>query len=155
MGQCKMIQRWVSEGGGLVVLGGMMALGQGGNMERGWPEMLPVRLNAPFEIRRCSPPVPFGQAHESLGLGSAAWQKPTVVLYRHLVEARPGATVLLAGADGEPLLVGGTYGKGRVVVISGTVLGTAGQGQAPFWQSPAWPDTLAAALRWCQGATRD
>jgi uncharacterized membrane protein len=69
-------------------------------------------------------------------------------MYRHMVKAKPGAKVLIAGDKVEPLLVGGKYGKGRVVVFTGTVLGEAPAGKTAFWQSPAWPGVLAAAMKW-------
>src|SRR5262249_60693248 len=40
-GHVKMIQQWVREGGSLMILGGLLTLGQGKNMEHGWPDMLP------------------------------------------------------------------------------------------------------------------
>lgn len=83
-----------------------------------------------------------------------AWPRPAVVNYRHLVKPKPGATVLLAGSKGEPLLVGGQYGKGRVVVFTGTVLGEPPPGQAGFWESPAWADLLAAAIQWAGAEAR-
>jgi len=122
MGQVRMIQRWVADGGALVVLGGLMTLGQGNSMPRGWPSMLPVELNMPYEIRECKPAVQFGRPAPSLSLGADASGKAAVVMYRHLVKAKPNATVLLSGTKGEALLVGGSCGKGRVVVFTGSVL---------------------------------
>ena len=148
MGQTRMVEKWVEKGGRLVVLGGMMTLGQGGNMQRGWPQFLPVELSLAYEIRRCRAPVRFGKPDRSLGLTPTAWAEPTVVMYRHVVKPRRGATVLLSGTGGEPLLVGRPYGKGRVIVFTGTVLGEPPAGQTAFWRSAAWPDVLAAAMRW-------
>ncbi|MHB9134469.1 MAG: glutamine amidotransferase [Armatimonadota bacterium] len=145
----KMIRQWVKDGGSLVLLGGMHTLGQAGCMQYGWEEFLPVTLNLPYEIRKCDPPVAFGKLAK--GITPIDFGKtPPVVLYRHAVTAKPNTTVLLAGKNNEPLLVAGAYGKGRVVVFTGTVLGEAPAGQTPFWQSPAWPQLLAATLDWCR-----
>ncbi len=148
-GVARKIRQWVNDGGSLVVLGGMYTLGQSGIMQYGWPDFLPVILHPPFEIKRCDPPVLLAPAAKALGVGDAG--AGTAVCYRHVVESKPGATVLLAGKNGEPLLVGGSYGKGRVVVFTGTVLGDPPAGVTACWKSPAWPQLLAAALRWSRG----
>jgi uncharacterized membrane protein len=152
LGQVKIIQKWVQDGGSLIVLGGLMTLGQNGNMERGWPELLPVELNGPFEVRRAAAPIEFAIPAKALGVDIQKWQSPPQVFFRHIVKAKPDATVLIAGNKGEPLLVGGQYGKGRVVVFTGTVLGEAIAGKTAFWQSPAWPGILAAAIKWSRGS---
>lgn len=147
-GKVKMLQQWVRDGGGLVILGGLMTLGQNNNMGHGWPDMLPVQLQMPFEVRKCAAPLAFGVPSKELGVKVDKWQNPPLVMYRHMVKAKPGATILIPGTNGEPLLVGGRYGKGRVVVFTGTVLGDAPTGKVAFWNSPAWPGLLAAAMRW-------
>jgi uncharacterized membrane protein len=148
LGQVRMIGEFVKQGGGVVVLGGLLTLGQNWNMERGWPEFLPIKLDMPWEIHRCSPAVTFARPAKDSPLGGAMWPQPPVVLYRHVVTAKAGAVVLLAGSRGDPLLVGADYGKGRVVVFTGTVLGQAAAGQVVFWDSPAWPCILARAISW-------
>jgi hypothetical protein len=147
-GHVKMIQQWVKEGGSLIVLGGLLTLGQGKNMERGWPDMLPIELNMPYEVQRCTPPVEFALPHPALGLNMQQWHNTPRVKYRHMVTAKPGATLLLAGTDNEPLLVGGSYFNGKVVVFTGTTLGDFDPGQQAFWRTPEWPSILQAAIQW-------
>jgi hypothetical protein len=137
-GQMLMLREWVKQGGGLLILGGNLTLGQDNNMTRGWPEFLPVTLSGPWEIRQCDPPVKIP--------GSAG-----VVLYRHMVKAKPGTTTLLKGAGGEPLLVGWSYGKGRVAVFSGTVLGEAPPGATAFWETKEWQEMVRQAVSWVGG----
>ena len=151
LGQVRMMAEWVRQGGGLVILGGLVTLGQNWNMQRGWDQMLPVRLKMPWEIRRCDPPVRFAKPGENSSLSGATWARPPVVPYRHMVEAKAGSELLLAGANGEPLLVGRKLGKGRVVVFTGTVLGEAPKGETAFWRAPSWPAILAGAIRWSHG----
>ncbi len=134
-GQMIMLREWVREGGGLLVLGGLVTLGQDNNMARGWPEFLPVTLGGPWEIRKCDPPMKVE--------GNAG-----VILYRHMVEPKPGTTTLLKGAAGEPLLVGGSYGQGRVAVFTGTVLGEAPAGSTAFWETKEWQETVRKAVAW-------
>ena len=146
-----MLREWVKDGGGLVILGGLVTLGQNWNMQRGWPEFLPVELNMPWEIRRCSPSVKFAKPVEGSPLAGVGWDEPPAVFYRHVVKTTPEAVVLLEGDRREPLLVGGPYGKGRVVVFTGTVLGEAPDGEAAFWETTCWPEVLAGAMRWSSG----
>ncbi|HZO86969.1 MAG TPA: hypothetical protein VFB38_01420 [Chthonomonadaceae bacterium] len=141
-GQILMLSEWVKDGGGLVILGGNVTLGQDDNMKRAWPLFLPVTLSGPWEIRKCEPPV---------RIAGARGQSPEVVLYRHMVAPKPGATVLMKGVGGEPLLVGAAYGKGRVAVFTGTVLGEAPAGARAFWSTPDWVKSLASAMRWVCG----
>jgi hypothetical protein len=135
-----MLTDWVKNGGGLLILGGPMTLGQDDNMARGWPLMLPVDLHGPWEIRKCDPPVQI-----------AGFPGNAAVMYRHMVTAKPDATVLLAGAGGEPLLVGKAYGQGRVAVFTGTVLGEAPAGSVDFWKTDAWKAQLTKAISWVAG----
>ena len=53
--------------------------------------------------------------------------------------------------DGQSLWFGKPHSKGRVAVLTGTVLGEAPQGQTAFWEDPAWKDILAAAINWSAG----
>ena len=137
-GQMIMLREWVKEGGGLLILGGLVTLGQDNNMTRGWPEFLPVTLNGPWEIRKCEPPLQVAG-------------QPGVVLYRHMVQPRPGATPLLQGTGDVPLLVGHSYGKGKVAVFTGTVLGEAPAGRTAFWETKEWQETVRKAVAWVSG----
>ncbi|MHB9132882.1 MAG: hypothetical protein ACYDBB_17580 [Armatimonadota bacterium] len=141
-GQVLMLAEWVKDGGGLVILGGNLTLGQDENMTRGWPLFLPVTLNAPWEIRKCTPAVKIAGTDP---------KKPAVVLYRHLVTPKKDANIIMKGTKGEPLLVGGQYGKGRVVVFTGTVLGDAPTGTRAFWETAEWVTGLSGAMQWAAG----
>jgi uncharacterized membrane protein len=48
-------------------------------------------------------------------------------------EVKPGAKVLLRTAAGDPLLVRGAYGKGRVFAFLGTPLGDEALDAKAFW----------------------
>ena len=151
LGQVRMLEQWVKDGGRLVILGGLMTLGQSFNMERGWPDFLPVELNMPWEIRACTPPVTFAPPRPGTPLAGVTWERPPALFFRHVVRARPSATILLSGNNGEPLLVGQSFGKGSVTVFTGTALGDPPTGSLAFWGSPAWPEILAKAMEWKVG----
>ena len=59
--------------------------------------------------------------------------------------------MVLQGGGGEPLLVRHAYGKGRVTVFSGTVLGEPPAGMEAFWETPEWVSDLASTIRWLGG----
>ena len=139
-GQVLMLSEWVKDGGGLLILGGPLTLGQDDNMKRAWPLLLPVDLKGPWEIRKCAPPVQV-----------AGFAGNASVMYRHMVAPKAGATVLLKGAGDEPLLVGQSYGKGKVAVFTGTVLGEAPAGSKAFWETDQWKQELAKAMSWVAG----
>lgn len=61
-----------------------------------------------------------------------------------------GEAVVTAGE--KPILVLGTYGKGRVAVFAGTVLGEPDEGTLPFWEWDHWPTLLGRTLQWLAGA---
>jgi hypothetical protein len=129
-------------------MGRLTTLGPAENMTRGWPEKRPVELSGPYEVRKSTPPTVFAVPNKQLKVDVRKWNNPPQVLYRHMVKAKPNTTILLAGLNGEPLLVGGRYGKGKVVVFTGTVLGEAQENKLAFWESPAWPGLLAAVIKW-------
>ena len=139
-GQVLMLSEWVKDGGGLLILGGPLTLGQDDNMKRAWPLLLPVDLKGPWEIRKCEPPLKI-----------AGFAEPAAVMYRHMVTPKADAAVLLKGAGGEPLLVGKGYGKGRVAVFTGTVLGEPPAGAKGFWQTDQWKQELGKAIGWVAG----
>jgi len=151
LGQVRMIEEFVRQGGGLVILGGLLTLGQNWNMERGWTDFLPVELNMPWEVRQCNPSVKFLQPKNDSPLKGVSWQNDPVVMFRHIVKPKSESKILLSGTNGEPLLVGGQVGNGRVAVFTGTVLGEAPKGQIAFWNSPSWVDILSKTILWSCG----
>jgi uncharacterized membrane protein len=151
LGQVRMIGEWVKQGGGLVILGGLVTLGQNWNMERGWTDLLPVELNSPWEIKTCDPPIAFAKPSVDSPFANISWESSPVVLYRHNVKAKPNTTVLLSDENGESLMIGQSVGKGRVVVFTGTVLGESPEGKTAFWNITCWQDILAKAILWSAG----
>lgn len=133
--QLRMLAEFVSErGGGLLVLGGRDALGEGGYGGTAVSDALPVELlgvvgDPPTLVTLRATPSAGGQGHPALQLaatdsGSAArWQAlPALTAVNRLGRAKPGATVLLNGAleDGvasRPLLAYQRYGRGKAIVF--------------------------------------
>jgi hypothetical protein len=81
------------------------------------------------------------------GVSEALWQQPANVYWRHRIEVKPEGKVQVS-AGTEPVLITGTYGKGRVAVFSGTVLGQVQAAAPPFWQWTGWPQLLGKTVNW-------
>ncbi len=136
--QLRMVADFVSErGGGLLVLGGRRAFGEGGWAGTPVEEIVPLgfsgrpgedTLRPPAELR--VRPTPAGLAHIALQLGATAeegrrrWDSlPPLTVVNRIERARPGAVVLLEGtaeARGErsPILATQRYGRGRAAAFA-------------------------------------
>jgi hypothetical protein len=128
----KRLRDFVADGGRLVVLGGPKTLGYGRMAHTYLEELLPVTLKADHEVVKCEPPLTLGPA-----AGKAYPGDPTL-FWLHDVTPRPGATPL-AYAGTHPIAFTRPYGRGRVIVFAGTILG---EGEKAFWESAAWTGLL-------------
>jgi len=139
------LKRFVEEGGGLIVFGGFYGFGHGGMAGSLLESILPVKVDNVFDRKWISAegePVKdvwFGMIPGFRSLGNCAWI--------HEVSLKDGAKVEMKAGD-RPMVVTGSHGKGRVVVVLGTVMGTP---KTPFWQSPAWQQELNRLTRWAAG----
>jgi hypothetical protein len=139
------LKRFVEQGGGLIVFGGFYGYGHGGMAGSLLESILPVKVESVFDRKRISEvgePVKrvwFGRFTGFNSLGDCSWL--------HEVSLKSGATVEM-NAGGKPMVVTGSYGKGRVVAVLGTVLGTP---KTPFWKSSAWQQELNRLTRWAAG----
>lgn len=133
--QLRMLADFVGErGGGLLVLGGRDALGEGGYGGTAVSEALPLELQgvpedaAAVATVQATPTAP-GAGHPALQLAAtdsanrARWATlPALTSVNRLGRAKPGATVLLNGIgdDGvasRPLLAFQRYGQGKAIVF--------------------------------------
>jgi uncharacterized membrane protein len=120
--QLRMLADFVSErGGGLLMLGGRRAFAEGGYAGTALADALPVVLEAESDADADAPPTalavrltPAGAAHAPLQLdaderaSAARWRTlPPLTAVNRVRRAKPGATVLLAGA---PTAEGGDAG---------------------------------------------
>lgn len=133
--QLRMLADFVSErGGGLLMLGGRDALGEGGYGGTAVSDALPLELQGvvgdpPTLVAMRATPTAGGQGHPALQLAAtdsasgARWGAlPALTTVNRLGRAKPGATVLLNGAleDGvtsRPLLAYQRYGRGKAIVF--------------------------------------
>ncbi len=131
------VQQYVEAGGRLLLTGGLCTLGKGRFQESALQEALPVEPDGFFDIVRLPQFAPIsGAPYET---GAVQWIQSVQSL-------RPGAEAVLSVA-GRPLLVRGTYGKGRVLVWLGTPMGDPPAGVTPYWESRGWFRLMRATLR--------
>jgi hypothetical protein len=129
------IREWVRSGGHLLVCGGRYTLAQANWGSTFLEEVLPATLNTPPDV-------------EKLPQGSVINQLPghPAIYYAHRVQPRADARVLWS-AGKTPILLQCDYGKGRVLLFTGTVLGEAANNEIPFWQWQGWPAALAHFIK--------
>jgi len=130
-----LLKRYVESGGAVLMLGGYYAFGaeyHGTELA----EIAPVEFMDHPDLVAC----PTGARIEPVKDGA----QPRV-FWRHNVTPKPGARVVLT-ADGQTLLITGTFGKGRVAVFAGSVMGDPATGQLPFWEWNQWPAVLAETM---------
>ncbi len=130
--QLRMLADFVSvRGGGLLVLGGRRALGEGGYGGTPLAEALPVtfgRADTSFFSEISVRPTAAGAAHPAIQLGgdeaasAARWRTlPPLSTVNRIASTRPGATVLLTGSGedlSQPVLAFQRYGRGKALAFA-------------------------------------
>ncbi len=144
------LERFVQQGGGLVVLGGSWAYSRGGYAGTKLESLLPVTLAVENRI----PSVLAGEILKPSSTSSWSWklafdQQPRSY-YTQTVVPRDGATVELQAGD-RPALVSGTQGRGRVVACALTIHGKSTPEAPGFWDWGDWPKALGQACDWAAG----
>ncbi|MBI2194734.1 MAG: hypothetical protein HYU36_22365 [Planctomycetes bacterium] len=147
------LREFVSQGGGLVVLGGLSSYANGGYPGTPLDEILPVSLKESYIDH-------FPSAEKGAKLGpaeSADWplnfdfRAGPTAYYFHTLIPKDGARVQVKVGD-LPALVSGSFGNGRVVACALTANGNPEAGVLPFWDWKDWPALLGQALDWAGGA---
>ncbi len=152
-----LLRQFVTKGGGLVVLGGFYAYGEGAYQDSVLAELLPVTMAGAFDVKRLPAAGAIVPGAQVPGLLELPWEGREVVLWLQDLQPKPEAVVALhaevEAGKRAPFLVIGRAGEGRVAACAGTVYGEAPPGKTEFWNRPEWPAYLAAVLRWACGQT--
>lgn len=141
-----LLEEYVKNGGGLLILGGPFAFQRGGYRHTALDRMLPCdlvgdnRLKADNLIWK-----PTDEAAKWFPK-NLKWELSPRAFYYHPMRPRPTSTVLVE-ADGHPVVAVIPYGKGRVGVVAATVEGDP-QEQLAFWEWGDLPRLLAAVSSW-------
>ncbi|HOF89325.1 MAG TPA: glutamine amidotransferase, partial [Armatimonadota bacterium] len=147
--QRALLEDFVMAGGGLIVLGGPYAFGGGGyHASDIFTRLLPVTPAGAHDMLKHPAPQPLQAAGPATLAADLLRTRPPVVLYQHKLIPKKGAVVQVM-AGGQPLIVTGAYGKGRVAAVLATPLGP----DAPnaWWTSPLWPQIMVRLLAWGAG----
>jgi uncharacterized membrane protein len=117
------VRDFVRAGGGLVMAGGTDSfngrfafISQGGYGGTPIEDVLPVRIVSSDDRVEGKTTVGPIDAGHPIAAGLAGSPFPAILGYNR-VAAKPGSSVLLRTASGDPLLVVGQYGKGRVAAF--------------------------------------
>jgi len=146
-----LLREYVRAGGGLLVCGGNLSLGKGGRVGTALQEMLPVEPENRWGLRGEGQPLEVRCVPGGF-LEDLTPEKPPVVSWFHHVKARPGAKVLMRAGE-HPILIAGTYGKGRVAVLAATPLGALAEGATHLFEWQDWPQVVRGTVLWLRGGT--
>jgi uncharacterized membrane protein len=148
--QRKRLKDYVANGGSILFLGGWFAYNDYAGTA--FEEIAPVT----FSGTRTPAPggLPLALGPDALAGVTANWAAAPRVFWHYPVTPKAGAKVLVT-ADGHPLLIAGSYGKGRVAVFTGTLMGDPAPGLVPFWVWNGWPLVLAETITWLTAPSRE
>jgi uncharacterized membrane protein len=144
------VEQFVAQGGGLFVLGGNYSLGTGGGPVEGsaYAKCLPAEIHdKDIDFTKQDKPVQLTPVGAHPILAGVNWDQKPVTLFYHEVTPRPGMQVLVKAGDA-PVLIAGTYGKGRVVLWTATLHGEPAEPAVAYWRWNAWPVLVRNITQW-------
>lgn len=141
------LKEFVENGGALFILGGRMSLDSGGFADSGLADILPCELKGKGRKKAEEPLIlePGPGAKDMLS-ADLCWQMEPRAYYFHDLEPKPGASVLMKAGE-KPLLIVGSFGRGRVAVLGLSVEGDPPANELAFWEWPDLPRLMAAVCR--------
>ncbi|MHB9024384.1 MAG: glutamine amidotransferase [Armatimonadota bacterium] len=149
-----MLKHYVAAGGGVLFLGGKLAYDPA-YRDTAFEEIAPVTFTEKDNRRFSAEGLIFAPGKEGLAgkFAKLPWAENPRVFWYHELTPKAGSTVLLT-AGGKPLLITGTFGKGRVALFTGSVMGDPAAGLLPFWEWSGWPVMMAETMSWLTEPTR-
>lgn len=146
----EMLCDYVQQGGKLLVAGGPYALGNGEFEGTRFLEVLPVKLAGPFDLKWAgkgqSWDLVAAKAGAPLLAGLSFAQRPKVFWRHASTPNKDSDTVLTAG--GQPVLILGRYGKGKVAVLTLSPTGEGQAGETPWWAWDGWFPLVRNIFTW-------
>lgn len=142
------IKKFVEAGGGLLVIGGSWSLERGGFQGTFLEELLPLKLDKTNSIIRNKggwvlQPAPSAPP----AIRRLDWNAQPRAFFIHDLPPKQEAKVLVR-AGSHPILITGSYGRGRVAVFSANTHGAPPEGTLPFWEWEGLRKLCAWTLRW-------
>jgi uncharacterized membrane protein len=144
----EMLADYVKGGGNLLILGGDRAFGQAGFENRNFLDVLPVEPGGPYNWRPVEDGGRLAGAGSHAILEGVAFAGIERVFYSHLSKPRDGAVVVATVGSRPFLVVGETAEGGRIACVLGTPFGEAGNGEAAFWDAPAYVRLMQNTIKW-------
>jgi len=146
----EMICDYVEQGGSLLVVGGPYALGNGEFEEARFLEVLPAKLSGPFDLKWAgkgkSWDLQAARENDPLLKGVSFEQKPKV-FWQHFVTPKAGTEVVLKAGE-QPALIFGSYGKGKVALLTLSPTGLEAKGEIPWWSWNGWSPLMQSIFTW-------
>jgi len=147
------VEQFVREGGGVLVLGGNVSFGMsspGGKInESSMVKWLPAAIsdNADIDVKAQNRPFTLRPAVKHPILKSVSFADRPITLFYHKVKPKPDAEVILKAGDA-PVMIVGTYGKGRVAIFLATLHGDPANDVTPYWTWAGWPKLVRNTVDW-------
>lgn len=135
-------------GGGLMMLPGPYSFGKGRFKGTSVEQVLPVRIDSPWDWKRLESPCKVEVTDEipeitkDLNFGSNLH-----TLWYTSAKLRPDAKVILRAGD-VPLVVVSKAGKGRTAAVLALPCGQWPDEQTPFWVSDDWKELMKRLVIW-------
>ncbi|MCE9603439.1 MAG: glutamine amidotransferase [Planctomycetia bacterium] len=141
------LRDYVSAGGSLLVMGGWYSLSKGSWEGSFLEEALPLEtLQAGHLLRLQESHRSFAATADyaaALGASAPDFGTSAAIEWINHVRVRPAAKVLMKVGEA-PLLIGGNFGAGNVLVWTGS---HSGMPETPYWQNAAWPKLVSQMLK--------
>ena len=136
----------VQEGAVLTVFGGMFALGKGAYQGTPLEDLLPVRIEGKWRVKRFAQPEPIVPVSVDWSTGSGKGEP--AVLWYHDVDLKHAAAEVVLHAGGKPLFVTRRYGRGQVNAFLGATMGDFSERGARFQRAPRGDSESNATPFW-------
>ncbi|MCG2658790.1 MAG: glutamine amidotransferase [Kiritimatiellae bacterium] len=148
---CEMIKDFILQGGGLLILGGLNSFGKGTINDMPIADVCPVTCQGLWDLRKAANPLPCVATNAFPFLETLSWKDNPAVDWYQEVTVKEKAQVHLT-LDNRPLLVTAAYGRGRVAVFAGTILGDAqecrARGGVPLWEWSGYLPMMTGITDW-------
>ena len=146
------VEEFVTNGGGLLVLSGNYSLGIGDKIKATPLEkVLPAEIQEKdIDLEKQNKPFVFESAAKHQILDGVTFDEKPMTLFFHEVKPKAAATVVIKAGD-TPILIAGTYGKGRVILLTATLHGDLQPPNVPYWKWKSWDRLMLNCVDWLAG----
>jgi uncharacterized membrane protein len=146
------VEEFVSTGGGLLLLSGNYSMGMGDKIKgTALEKVLPVEIqDKDIDLEKQNKPFVFEPGTKHPILEGVSFDDKPMTLFYHQAKPKADAVVLITSGDA-PILIVGSYGKGRVMLLTATLHGDPQAPNVPYWQWKGWDRLVLNAVTWLSG----